>query len=89
MSNYPAGAENDKNAPYNREERLQVETIGLFEYLENLQMPYEIRCKLKEFENCRQIAMLLLKDMISQTNNKSLLDIAKLLVEPEIFIENE
>ena len=49
MSNYPVGAEYDSNAPFNKKE-LQGETIGLFEYLENLEMPYEVRLKLKEFE---------------------------------------
>ena len=48
MSNYPAGAENDKTAPYNKEE-IQGETIGLFEYLENLEMPYEVRVYFKNF----------------------------------------
>ena len=49
MSNYPAGAENNSNAPYNKEEKIQGEIIGLFDYLENLEMPYEVRLHLKNF----------------------------------------
>ena len=89
MSNYPLGAEHDSNAPFNKEEQLQGYEIGLFEYLENLEMPYEVRCKLKNFINNRQVAMLMLKDKINQTYSKFDLDIARLLVEPQIFIENE
>ena len=88
MSNYPAGAENDKTAPYNKEE-IQGETIGLFEYLENLEMPYDIKIELQSFITNRKVAMLMLKDKINQTYSKFDLDIARLLVEPQIFIENE
>lgn len=88
MNNYPVGAEHDSNAPFNKKE-LQGETIGLFEYLENLEMPYEVRIELKSFINNRKVAMLMLKDKINQTHSKFDLDIARLLVEPQIFIENE
>jgi len=89
MNNYPSGAEHDSNAPFNRKE-LQGETIGLFNYLDYYcEMSIDAREELLKFDKNRQIAMLLLKDMISQTNSKSLLDIAKLLTEPQIFIENE
>jgi len=76
MSNYPVGAENNPHAPFNKEE-LQGETIGLFEYLENLEIPYEVRCELKKFKENRIKAILLIKDY----------KIKQLLSEPQIFIE--
>lgn len=92
MSNYALGAENDKNAPYNKEE-LKGETIGLFEYLENLELPYEIRSYLVEFDKKRQMAIFKLNLTIHDSNNeqlkKELYKIKKLLSEPQIFIENE
>jgi len=89
MSNYPAGAENDKNAPYNKEESLQGETIGLFEYLENLEMPYEVRSELKSFIEKRQVAMLMIKGCLNHKQGTVLLNIQRLISEPQIFIENE
>jgi len=89
MSNYPAGAENDKNAPYNKEESLQGETIGLFEYLENLEMPYEVRSELKSFIEKRQVAMLMIKGCLNHKQDTVLLNIQRLISEPQIFIENE
>jgi hypothetical protein len=92
MSNYPAGAEYDKNAPYNREERLQGETIGLFEYLENLEMPYAIRCEFQSFRTKLRISrdtLEVFKDKDRPANNKLVNLLQKHLSEPEIFIENE
>lgn len=96
MSNYPAGAENDKNAPYNKEEQLQGETIGLFEYLENLEMPYTIRCELLTLEFNLKLAEESLdhieKDFREDGRveaSKLVLNIKKLISEPQIFIENE
>ena len=96
MSNYPAGAENDKNAPFNKEERLQGEEIGLFEYLENLEMPYSVRCELKKFQENRVNVILGLTELekIFKRNGYndsaySVLKMKKLISEPQIFIENE
>jgi hypothetical protein len=93
MSNYPLGAEHDSSAPFNREE-LQGETIGLFEYLENLEMPYSVRCELKSFDENRNLAIKTLlalnndfKKGIRNTNLHRL--IIKYISEPQIFIENE
>jgi hypothetical protein len=86
MSNYPLGAENDSNAPYNKkEESLQGETIGLFEYLENLEMPYEVRIELNSFITNHQVALM----MTNGNNDKFILTLNRLLQEPQIFIENE
>ena len=84
MSNYPLGAENDSNAPFNRKE-LQGETIGLFEYLENLEMPYEVRIELNSFITNHQVALM----MTNGNNDKFILTLNRLLQEPQIFIENE
>lgn len=91
MSNYPIGAENDSNAPFNKEE-LNGYTIGLFEYLENLEMPYEVRCELKRFKENRNLATKTLlsldKDLkkgLRNTNLHSL--IINQISEPQIFIE--
>jgi hypothetical protein len=95
MSNYPAGAENDKNAPFNKEERLQGEEIGLFEYLENLEMPYEVRCKLKNFIIDSYTAKKVLESIIDYFKDKDAVTfskarvVKKLISEPQIFIENE
>jgi hypothetical protein len=84
MSNYPLGAEHDSNAPFNRKE-LQGETIGLFEYLENLEMPYEVRIELNSFITNHQVALM----MTNGNNDKFILTLNRLLQEPQIFIENE
>jgi len=95
MSNYPLGAENDPHASYNKEE-VQGETIGLFEYLENLEMPYEFRCELQKFEKNRVSAyqlLTILSSNLSVLNNRDIkleiVKIKRLLQEPQIFIENE
>lgn len=93
MSNYPVGDEYDSNAPFNQKE-LQGETIGLFECLENLEMPYEVRLKLKEFEYNRQLAIETLnglqKDFKKGIRNTNLIKLSQTLIsEPQIFIENE
>jgi len=82
MSNYPLGAEHDSNAPYNKKE-LQGETIGLFEYLENLEMPYEVRVELNYFIMNHQLALM----MTNGNNDKFILTLNRLLNEPQIFIE--
>lgn len=94
MSNYPAGAEYDSNAPFNKKE-LQGETIGLFEYLENLEMPYEVRLKLKEFEYNRQLAFKELSNLAYDFAKEDrpmasqlVYFMQKLISEPQIFIEN-
>ncbi len=93
MSNYPAGAENDINAPYNKEE-MQGETIGLFDCLENLEMPYEVRCELKLFEANLDAVKIVLKnsaELFDSENRKEvsklLRRIEKIILEPQIFIE--
>jgi hypothetical protein len=92
MSNYPLGAENDSNAPFNRkEEKLQGETIGLFEYLENLEMPYSIRCELKKFNTYLNQSQIILKDLATNEDNPivmaELFLVKRLLTQPQIFIE--
>lgn len=96
MSNYPAGAKNDSNAPYNKEQQLQGETIGLFEYLENLEMPYQVRCELKSFDKNRITAyqfLTILSSNLSVLDNRQIkleiVKIKRLVLEPQIFIENE
>jgi hypothetical protein len=95
MSNYPLGAENDSNAPFNKEESLQGETIGLFEYLENLEMPYEVRIHLKNFIKGFELSKVGLNHVSenlrieSRDEYKMILNIQRLLQEPQIFIENE
>ena len=95
MSNYPLGTANDKNAPYNKEESLQGETIGLFEYLENLEMPYEVRCKLKNFIIDSYTSKKILDSIIEYFKDKDEVTyskarvVKKLISEPQIFIENE
>ena len=84
MSNYPVGAEYDSNAPFNKKE-LQGETIGLFEYLENLELPYEVRIELNSFITNHQVALM----MTNGNNDKFILTLNRLLREPQIFIENE
>ena len=82
MSNYPLGAEHDSNAPFNRKE-LQGETIGLFEYLDNLDLPYHIRIELNSFITNHQVALM----MTNGNNDKFILTLNRLLQEPQIFIE--
>lgn len=84
MSNYPAGSEYDSNAPFNKKE-LQGETIGLFEYLENLELPYDVRIELNSFITNHQVALM----MTNGNNDKFILTLNRLLQEPQIFIENE
>ena len=84
MSNYPVGAEYDSNAPFNKKE-LQGETIGLFEYLENLELPYEVRIELNSFITNHQVALMI----TNGNNDKFILTLNRLLREPQIFIENE
>jgi len=96
MSNYPAGAEYDSNAPFNKSE-LQGENVDLFDYiLNNSKFPYEATSGLIEFENNLKLAKSTLEDV-----RKSFLEedrpaaanlifhIQKLLIQPQIFIENE
>jgi hypothetical protein len=90
MSNYPLGAENDSNAPFNKEESLQGETIGLFEYLENLEMPYSIRCEFQTFTTKLRIAketLEVFKEKDRPAQNKLVNLIQKHISEPQIFIE--
>jgi hypothetical protein len=92
MINYPLGAEHDSNAPYNKKE-LQGETIGLFEYLENLEMPYEVRIHLKNFIKGLELSKVGLNHVAenlrieSRDEYKMILNIQRLLQEPQIFIE--
>jgi hypothetical protein len=93
MSNYPAGAENDPHAPFNRKE-LQGQEIGLFEYLENLEMPYEVRKELQKFEENRIKTIKALKIMeqtfkrnMFPASEKLVIEMQKNLNEPQIFIE--
>lgn len=95
MSNYPFGAENDKNAPYNKE-KLKGETIGLFEYLENLEMPYEVRSELVLFQSKLKDSKKNLEHIQKVLIFLNMADTAKLaqlvknnISEPQIFIENE
>ncbi len=83
MSNYPFGAEHDSNAPYNKEEQLNGYTIGLFEYLENLEMPYSVRCEFKKFIENHETALM----MIIGNNDPFIRTLKKLLSEPQIFIK--
>jgi hypothetical protein len=94
MSNYPTGAEYDSNAPFNRTE-LQGENVGLFDYLENLEMPYEVRLHLKNFIKGFELSKVGLNHVAenlrieSRDDYKMILNIQRLLNEPQIFIENE
>lgn len=94
MNNYPVGAENDKNAPFNKEESLQGNEIGLFEYLETLEMPYNVRCELKKFEENRIKVIEFLKVMQNsfhknefKASERFVFKMQKMLSEPQIFIE--
>lgn len=90
MNNYPVGAENDKNAPFNKEESLQGNEIGLFEYLENLEMPYEVRSELKKFEENNKKAFTEIMRLINiegYCSRENLFKLLKLISEPQIFIE--
>ena len=94
MSNYPLGAENDSNAPFNKKE-LEGEYVGLFEYLDNnCEMPYEVRVHLKKFIKGFELSKIGL-DYIAENSRiesrddcKIILNIQRLLQEPQIFIEN-
>lgn len=95
MSNYPVGAEYYSNAPFNKKE-LQGETIGLFEYLENLELPYEVRSELVLFQsklkdskkNLEHIQKVLI--FLNMTDTAKLAQLVKNNIsEPQIFIENE
>lgn len=95
MSNYPAGAENDLNAPFNKKE-LQGENIGLFEYLENLEMPFEVRSELNLFlHNLKGVRESLyhIEKSYKDENRPESANLVRLLQrlisEPQIFIENE
>lgn len=95
MINYPVGAENDLNAPFNKKE-LQGETIGLFEYLENLEMPFEVRLKLNLFlHNLKGVRESLyhveksFKDEDRPAAANLIHLIQRQISEPQIFIENE
>ena len=91
-SNYPTGAENDKNAPFNKEEILQGEVIGLFEFLENLEMPYAIRMELLLFRNKLKItkeALEVFKDKDKPATNNLVNLLQNHITEPQIFIETK
>jgi len=94
MINYPLCAGNDSNAPFNKEESLQGYEIGLLEYLENLEMPYSVRCELKTLEFNLQLAKKALEHIQKDYSedgrieaSKLVLNIQKLISEPQIFIE--
>jgi hypothetical protein len=91
MSNYPVGAKNDPNAPFNKEE-LKGEDVGLFDYIDNFcELKTGVRLKLNQFDKNRLKAINMLTDFIlSETNDYKriqLLKIRNLLLEPQIFIE--
>jgi hypothetical protein len=93
MSNYPLGAEHDSNAPFNRKE-LQGENVGLFEYLENLEMPYEVRSELQKYQksiiSCNMMLTVLQNNISILSNRDVKIELAKAkrkLSEPQIFIE--
>jgi hypothetical protein len=83
MSNYPLGAEHDSNAPFNREE-LKGETIGVLEeILCTGELTTETTLLLIEYQTNIYKAMAILKNIPEAK------EALKLLVEPQIFIENE
>ena len=93
MSNYPVGVENDSNAPFNKEE-LQGETIGLFEYLENLEMPYEIKKELILYQTKIKSSIEALnhirksfQDEERKAGTNLVSSIINNISEPQIFIE--
>lgn len=95
MINYPVGAENDLNAPFNKKE-LQGENIGLFEYIENLEMPYEVRSELNLFlHNLKGVRESLyhVEKSFKDEDRPAAANLIRLLQrqisEPQIFIENE
>jgi hypothetical protein len=96
MSNYPTGAEYDSNAPFNRTE-LQGENVGLFDYiLNNSRFPYEATSGLIELEHNLKLAKSTLEDIRKSYLEEDrpaaanlILNIQRLLNEPQIFIENE
>lgn len=95
MSNYPVGAEHDSNAPFNKK-KLQGETIGLFEYLENLEMPYEFRKELQLYQTKIKVSLEALYHIQKAFHEEErpagadlIINIRKNISEPQIFIENE
>ena len=94
MSNYPLGAENDSNAPFNQKE-LEGEYVGLFEYLDNnCEMPYQVRVNLQNFIKGFELSKVALKHLAKNFKKDYSEDYALvlktqiLLREPQIFIEN-
>lgn len=94
MSNYPLGAENDSNAPFNKKE-LQGLTIGLFEYIENLEIPFEVRSELNLFlHNLKGVRESLyhVEKLFKDEDRPAAANLIRLLQkqisEPQIFIEN-
>ena len=83
MSNYPLGAEHDPNAPFNKEE-LKGEEIGLLdEILCAGELTPETTLYLTEYQTNIYKAMDILRNIPEAK------EALKLLVEPQIFIENE
>ena len=95
MSNYPVGAEYDSNAPFNKKE-IQGETIGLFEYLENLELPYEVKKELQLYQTkikaCSEALYHIQKAFQEEERLAAanlIITIKRNILEPQIFIENE
>ena len=95
MSNYPVGAEHDSNAPFNKKE-IQGETIGLFEYLENLEMPYEVKKELQIYQAKIKVSLEALYHIQKTFQEEErpaasnlIIKIKRNISEPQIFIENE
>ena len=94
MSNYPAGAENDRNAPYNQKD-LQGDYVGLFEdILATGELNYDTTQMLNEFSKKRDEAYKILTELIEVSNSlensyfkNKLFKIKELITEPTLFID--
>jgi hypothetical protein len=95
MSNYPAGAEHDSNAPFNKEENFEITTkkVNLFDFLIEQDLPYDCVDELKRFNTYLKQSQHILKDLAINENNTHIQDklflVKRLLTQPQIFIENE
>jgi hypothetical protein len=95
MSNYPVGAENDSNAPYNRKENFEITTkkVNLFDFLIEQDLPYDCVDELKRFNTYLNQSQIILKQLAINEDNPivmaELFLVKRLLSQPQIFIENE
>jgi hypothetical protein len=92
MNNYPLGAEHDSNAPFNREEQpIETQTINLFDFLIEQDLPNEAVELLKNYIVYLKNAQHILKDLAinEQDTEKqaNLFLVKRILTQPKITIE--